>query len=74
VVRNGQSQLNLDSCPPGHVFTTNNDGCVVCGAGFYSLGVGKAGISCLTCPAGGNCLAGGPKTLNPNLLEPSLGR
>jgi len=58
----------LDSCPSGDVFATSSDGCVRCGAGFYSLGARKntfdsSKTPCLPCPAGGDCLAGGDVVL-----------
>jgi hypothetical protein len=54
----------LDSCPSGDVFATSLDGCVRCGAGFYSLGArmntfDASKTACIPCPAGGDCLAGG---------------
>ena len=61
----GHMQYHLDSCPSGHVISINMDGCVRCGAGFYSLGVRTSTTSCLPCPAGGNCLAGGDDVLFP---------
>ncbi|KAJ1483234.1 hypothetical protein T484DRAFT_1801045 [Baffinella frigidus] len=52
------SVWQLDSCPSGYAATTSKDGCVVCAAGKYSL---REGVDqeCLTCPAGGDCIAGG---------------
>jgi len=51
-------EWKLESCPSGYAATTAKNGCVVCAAGKYSL---REGVmhECLTCPAGGDCIAGG---------------
>ena len=55
----------LQSCPSGYIFTTSSDDCVLCAAGFYSLGVRTSITSCVPCPAGGDCLAGGDNVVFP---------
>ena len=61
----GQLRYQLDICPSGYVFATSSDGCVKCGAGFYSRGARTSVTSCLPCPAGGDCRAGGDAVLFP---------
>ena len=65
IKRSSESHLyRLIECPPGYVISRDEmfpdqDRCVQCTAGFYSLVVAKStDDACQPCPIGGNCTGG----------------